>query len=277
MKLQETFFSMPRFVNLCRKEMVENWKKYLLRVGLVYGAFAVILVWNGYFQYNHAEYARYDVVNSVQRFAMYTFIWLINIMGMVSASFMMERMKSKTGCISTLMTPATPFEQFFARWFILTFGYLIAFIIAYTLGDWTRVLIYRIVFPSVSELIQPVSLADIIRQLSVERLVKTSGEVWSIIAAYLFSQSLFVLGSSLWPRHSLVRTFVATIGVGIAYLLVGIGTFFLFVPADFNGSRINISDETGLIILNTFLYLMAVVNWTLAYYRFKESEIINRW
>ena len=29
--IRDTFFSAPRFVNLCRKEMVESWKANLLR------------------------------------------------------------------------------------------------------------------------------------------------------------------------------------------------------------------------------------------------------
>ena len=41
--IRDTFFSQTRFVNLCRKEMVENWKSNLLRVALMYGAMAVIM------------------------------------------------------------------------------------------------------------------------------------------------------------------------------------------------------------------------------------------
>lgn len=50
--IRDTFFSQTRFVNLCRKEMVENWKSNLLRVALMYGAMAVIMLWSGYFFYS---------------------------------------------------------------------------------------------------------------------------------------------------------------------------------------------------------------------------------
>ena len=49
--IRDTFFSQTRFVNLCRKEMVENWKSNLLRVALMYGAMAVIMLWSGYLSY----------------------------------------------------------------------------------------------------------------------------------------------------------------------------------------------------------------------------------
>ncbi len=37
--IRDTFFSLHRFVNVCRKEMVENWKTYILRSVMVYGMF----------------------------------------------------------------------------------------------------------------------------------------------------------------------------------------------------------------------------------------------
>lgn len=35
--IRDTFFSAPRFVNLCRKEMGESWKANLLRFVMMYG------------------------------------------------------------------------------------------------------------------------------------------------------------------------------------------------------------------------------------------------
>ena len=48
--IRDTFFSLHRFVNVCRKEMVENWKTYILRSVMVYGMLAIVFVWNGYYQ-----------------------------------------------------------------------------------------------------------------------------------------------------------------------------------------------------------------------------------
>lgn len=40
--IRDTFFSLHRFVNVCRKEMVENWKTYILRSVMVYGMLAIV-------------------------------------------------------------------------------------------------------------------------------------------------------------------------------------------------------------------------------------------
>ena len=62
--IKDTFFSLPRFMNLCRKEMVESWKSNVLRIVLLYGVMTVVLVWNGYF----------DIVLTI-RFVFSNVIW----------------------------------------------------------------------------------------------------------------------------------------------------------------------------------------------------------
>lgn len=51
MKIHDTFFSLHRFANVCRKEIIENWKSLLLRMLLMYGGLTVVLVWNAYYEY----------------------------------------------------------------------------------------------------------------------------------------------------------------------------------------------------------------------------------
>ncbi len=42
--IRDTFFSLHRFVNVCRKEMVEDWKSlYSGRSVMVYGMLAIVL------------------------------------------------------------------------------------------------------------------------------------------------------------------------------------------------------------------------------------------
>ena len=58
--IKDTFFSLPRFMNLCRKEMVESWKSNVLRIVLLYGVMTVVLVWNGYFAYRTHDSVRFS-------------------------------------------------------------------------------------------------------------------------------------------------------------------------------------------------------------------------
>ena len=43
------------------------------------------------------------------------------------------------------------------------------------------------------------------------------------------------------------------------------------------GVNQTVSDETMTLSSTVIFFAMAVFNWVVAYFRFKESEIINRW
>lgn len=139
-------FSLHRFVNVCRKEMVENWKTYILRSVMVYGMLAIVFVWNGYYQYHNLEAGAVGM-DPIWEFESRFFLWGLVIWGCISASFTMERMKSKTSRTVVLMTPATMFEKFFARWLVATCGFILVFLIAFKLADLTRVVFYLLAYP----------------------------------------------------------------------------------------------------------------------------------
>ena len=143
--IKDTFFSLPRFINLCRKEMVENWKSNVLRMVLMYGVMAVVMVWNGYFQYRHhntAYFIRHANADPAWEFILISFLCFLFAFGCLSASLLMEKMKNKTSRLSALMVPSTSFEKFFSRWLVSTIVFLVVFLIAFKLADYTRVSIY---------------------------------------------------------------------------------------------------------------------------------------
>ena len=119
--MRDSFFSMPRFLDYCRKDMVENWRKNVLRLVVMYGALAVIFIWMGYFEYhwdarNATFYLeRLQMADSQYRDPVWAAqfgvgCFLIFVMGALSASFVMEFMKDKRRRISALMLPATTFR-----------------------------------------------------------------------------------------------------------------------------------------------------------------------
>lgn len=277
--IRDTFFSAPRFVSLCRKEMVESWKANVLRVVMMYGIMAIAFVWNGYFQYYNSEglLSRGEIADPIWIFELIFFAWMVVIMGLLSASFIMERMKTKTNRISVLMVPATMFEKFLSRWLVFTFGFLIVFLIAFKLADWTRVLVYMISYPELKGIIASAPLSQLL-----------SHESWAIftdcnicllgISCYLFAQSVFVLGSTIWPKNAFVKTFTAIVVVAIIYITVA-ATLGKIVIENHGIRRGNLelSDENMTTMSTIFFFVVALFNWVVAYFRFKESEIINRW
>ena len=281
--IKDTFFSLPRFINLCRKEMVENWKSNVLRMVLMYGVMAVVMVWNGYFKYryhNTAYFIRHANADPAWEFILISFLCFLFAFGCLSASLLMEKMKNKTSRLSALMVPATPFEKFFSRWLVSTIVFLVVFLIAFKLADYTRVSIYSLIYPEVKEVILPVNLGDLVGSGKRWFLFNETYELIFVLSIYCFIQSLFVLGSSVWPKNSFLKTFVAVTIIVLIYVVVGIAVGNML----FNGSHnrdcsyifSSITEQQAFNLASIAFVLFALVNCTLAYFRFKESEIIQR-
>lgn len=274
--IKDTFFSLPRFMNLCRKEMVESWRSNVLRIVLLYGVMAVAMVWNGYFEYR-GNYSY--TTDPAWSFLLIAFIWSLWIFGCLSASFTMEKMKTKTSRTSTLMTPVTPFERFFSRWFVFTVVFLVVFLFTYKLADYTRVMVYSLAYPK-KYFIAPVDLSHLVgRGKDYYTVCRTGLQFGAVIAGYFFVQSLFVLGSTIWPKNSFLKTFASGTIIWIVYFLVGVFMSKMLLQSNKHYSfpdNIIMSDEAmwGLLIAVSIFFTL--FNWILAYFRFKESEIINR-
>ena len=191
----------------------------------------------------------------------------------------MEKMKNKTSRLSTLMTPSTPFEKFFSRWLISTIVFLVVFLIAFKLADYTRVMVYSLIYPDVKEVILPVNLGDLVGSGKRWYLFHKTYELTLVLSIYCFVQSLFVLGSSVWPKNSFLKTFVSVTIIVLIYVLVGMlvgDMLFSGSSKDYGYIFSSITKEQVTVMVTVGFMLFAFVNWTLAYFRFKESEIVQR-
>lgn len=277
--IRDTFFSLHRFVDLCRKEMVENWRTYMLRSVMVYGVMAIAFVWYGYFQYGYMDMSAAREEDPIWKFELIVFLWGLVIWGAISASFAMERMKTKTSRTVVLMTPATMFEKFFSRWLVATCGFLVVFLIAFKMADWTRLLVYTLIFPG-SDVISSFPLLQFCSNSGIFNEAKADYHmVWLFISGYLVVQSFFLLGSAIWPKNALIKTFAAGVVITIVYIMVGLLFAQMFFPDNFRMGNvgIDIEETTGQNIALIVNWCFIFLNWVLAYFRFKESEIINRW
>ena len=276
--IKDTFFSLPRFMNLCRKEMGENWRLNVLRMVLMYGVMAVVMVWNGYFEYRYWHSGQIE--DPAWTFLLVVFIWSLWGFGCLSASFTMEKMKTKTSRTSMLMVPATPFEKFFSRWFVFTVVFLVIFLISYKLADYTRFIIYSLAYPEEKDFIIPVDLSHLVgERKTYYTLCRTGLQFGALLSAYFFVQSLFVLGSSIWPKNSFLKTFASGTVIAIVYFLLAVFMSKMFLE---NGNYYSenvftgMSEDTAMSIMIVVGIFFTLMNCTLAYFRFKESEIVNR-
>lgn len=163
------------------------------------------------------------------------------------------------------------------RWLASTVVFIITFIIAFKLADYTRVLIYSATCPD-----------NTIVAAKLKYIFAVSGDYAFLsqisckikgvfIINYFLLQSCFILGSSIWPKNSLIKTFASGFSILTLYSLIFTGIARLMFK-DAAGNMIGDSDPQSFTI--TLAYVMSTffifLNWGLAYFRFKEAEIINR-
>lgn len=153
------------------------------------------------------------------------------------------------------------------------------FLITYKLADYTRVMVYSLAYPK-KYFIAPVDLSHLVgRGKDYYTVCRTGLQFGAVIAGYFFVQSLFVLGSTIWPKNSFLKTFASGTIIWIVYFLVGVFMSKMLLQSNKHYSfpdNIIMSDEAmwGLLIAVSIFFTL--FNWILAYFRFKESEIINR-
>lgn len=275
MKMKDTFFSFPRFANYFKKVLVEDRKRLLQRIITVFGllvVFGAIISDSCYQHYMEAlkmGFVRNEIDPAIDGL-MPLFVFGLFIGCALSASFIMEPMSSKTSRIYALMLPATSFEKYFVRWFIYTIGYLVVYYLLFLLVDVMRVCVFSVIYPEIDIITFLNPYAEIVA-------FRDDPSLGFIVSLYLLLQSIFVLGSSLWPKYAFLKTFTAYTILGMAFSAFFAGIMNLFDRPGNSYIMPELSDDTLFLIATCGVMMVTLFFWWLAYKRFKEMEVVNRW
>ena len=275
MKMKDTFFSFPRFANYFKKVLVEDRKRLLQRIITVFGLLVVFgaIISDSCYQH-YMEALKIGIVRSEIDPAidglMPLFVFGLFIGCALSASFIMEPMSSKTSRIYALMLPATSFEKYFVRWFIYTIGYLVVYYFLFLLVDVMRVCVFSVIYPEIDIITFINPYAEIVA-------LRDEVPLGFVVSLYLLLQSIFVLGSSLWPKYAFLKTFTAYTILGMAFSAFFAGLMNLFNRPGNSYIMLELSDDTLFLIATCGVMMVTLFFWWLAYKRFKEMEVVNRW
>jgi hypothetical protein len=255
--------------------LVEDRKRLLQRIITVFGllvVFSAIISDSCYQHYMEAlkiGIVRNEIDPAIDGL-MPLFVFGLFIGCALSASFIMEPMSSKTSRIYALMLPATSFEKYFVRWFIYTIGYLVVYYLLFLLVDVMRVCVFSVIYPEIDIITFINPYAEIVA-------LRDDAPLGFIVSLYLLLQSIFVLGSSLWPKYAFLKTFTAYTILGMAFSAFFAGIMNLFNRPGNSYIMPVLSEDTLFLIATCGILLVTLFFWWLAYKRFKEMEVVNRW
>ena len=269
--IKDTFFSFSRFGKLCRKEILENWKLYVLQLLVMYLIMAIILIW-----YSYTDYSSFNILTktndlNVHIFTLVFWMWSWWAFMCLGTSFAFKTMKCKTGRITMLMIPATVFEKFFFRWLVYVLILPLLFFLSIWLADYTRVLFYSAIYSEIL-FIEVTDFKHFVGQGDGGYSLCHSWKDGSLlILLNVYIQSLFLLGSIVWPKNSFIKTLISIVLVAFLYNW-GVVAFTRFSENSTLSTLILFFFKWGYILFP----ILTIINWTLTYFRLKESEVIHR-
>lgn len=271
-------FSLARFRMVAVKMLRENRVKLLLMTGVMLGSVIIMALLCGFSEYTDTiAGCNYWPEHEVRDEAAFGMMMLF-VFGTIAGSMIFGNMSGKASRLSVLMVPATALEKFLVRLILFLPVFVIMYLGAFYLADLLRYLMMKCLF------VDRPDCHPILFKLSF--LLEDNSDVQMMkmyISCMIVSWSFFALGSALWERQAYLKTAFSLGLLCAVYTVIGVTAAEWFTPerTEAGGYIISINEFDNPNMAMNFMVSMAVVitiiNYTLSYFRLRESEIINRW
>ncbi|MDE6271435.1 MAG: hypothetical protein K2M31_00310 [Muribaculaceae bacterium] len=267
--------------------LATNARKLLMMLGITYILTTLLLIFNLYATeryFYEQQNPGPDPINATRDLLwssecdIMTFIAFVVII--ISGSMMFGALSDRRSRLNTLEVPASHTVKFFTWFAVYLPVAIIAMWISFYAAQITRVC-WTQLFTDFG------SYAHIIpfhRVMLLEGgFVLEPSDIYDAMTTYgamIFINSVFALGSVIFPRLSFLKTAIScsiiSTMIGVAALLGHLVFFGLHANTDPRFAIFDTFPQREYIITAVMLF-GALCCYLLSYYRFKQTEIINRW
>lgn len=284
-------FSFTRLMAVMKRDMMGNWKTNLYRFIGVYTGAAMAFLFGMYGilssdrgETGEAQYAGFcDTFHSILIFV--TFFYLL-----ICASRIMEVINTKNKRISYMMLPATTGEKFISRVIYVCIISMVIFFVGLFFAELTRLALLPLF--NAPEEFHRFCLFDIM-SVSFYDTIHINPEAYggsSTFMPYLFlisnglwGHSIYILGGTYFRKQPFRKTWGICMAAFflILYLLVNISDegsliYILKWMEDLADKSSCINEEVIFSTISMFFLVLTVINWTLSYHLFRNSQITDR-
>lgn len=272
-------FDWSRFTAALRKELVENKRAILFTLLGTFGLLTIIMILGNLSTSTHDAVYESLTYCVPQKFV-YMFLGLAI---MIVASLAFRKLTSKTGRIEMFTSPSSMLEKFLVNALVYVIGYIVAFFICTQLADLTRIAVLWFFKDEYLIVPGPINflnlIPDAVDGFGFGSAAEIPGEPskWmtiNLIIGLLAGPGLFLLGSIVWPRLSLLKTFAAVYGLetilGITFMIVAIN-----LNMETVGWWIINHLEQIMIAMTIFSIIQGILYWGLSWYLFKRKDVIS--
>ena len=266
MKPMSQTFDITRFGYCLKRDLTLNGRGWLLRLLLMIAVSTLLIylatkpiAFNAEFMDMH-DYEDLQLAGSFTMFRFCGFVFC-----MLGASLFMENMTTPGNRLNSLMSPASQLEKYLSRILICVIGVTVAFVASFALAEFFRLIIIKAFYGDVAGL-------RYIGSFEVQSQAEHLYYLWGFMLA---TQATYVLGSTIAPKNSFLKTSGVLILLGIALIIVLTNVYnFTRQPDCFWPT-----ETARELIIDTFKFVpacWAIFCYITAYYRMKETEIIER-
>ena len=268
-------FDWSRFTATLRKELVENKRAILFTIIGIYGLLTLLMIIGNLVANISGEFSTIDAK---------TFIGsILSLVVCVTASLAFRNLTTKTGRTYLLTSPSSTLEKFLVNVLIYVVGAIAAYLACAQVADLTRIAALWLFRSETFYVPGPINFLDCVGAMkyNFENISELSDSfrgigiaMWISIIA---SAGLYLLGSVLWPRLALLKTFAAFYVIEFCLFLIAAPLFYVFGDMETLGQWffnfvMDGNFSIALVIINAVLALIA---WSLAWYTFKHKDVVS--
>ena len=272
-------FDWSRFTATLRKELVENKRTLLFTVICVYGFLALIMILGNVFtSLGDSVYDAMD--NKLPQ----TFVAsMLGLIICVSASLAFRNLTTKTGRASMFTSPSSTLEKFLVNVLIYVVGIIVAYFVCAQLADLTRIAVLWGFRSDTFYVPGPINFLNSLSSVgsSLHGIDGLSDVATGMRAGmwigFMASAGCYLLGSVVWPRLSLLKTFAAIYAIEFALFIIAVPLFYFFGDVEsmsqwlfdfFTGGHFS----TSVICVTS---IQVVLYFSLAWYLFKHKDVVS--
>lgn len=269
-------FNWSRFVATLRKEVLENKRTLIFSVISIYGLLAIFMILGNLMSYKPRE--AYIVIAGKTPQSVVFMLLSFGVCVMASMAF--RNLKTKTGRTSLFTSPSSTLEKFLVNVLIYVVGFFVVFFVCAQLADLTRIAVLSPFKDDNFIVPGPINFLGCFSIFTTTN-VHLMG-LMPLITIFLIVQTvahaaLFLLGSVLWPRMSLIKTFVT---IFVAQMIFGIIIFVLIaISGEPNALKEWIKNfvESGDLfrVLIAFWSIVTVASVAMTWYLFKRKDVVS--
>ena len=270
-------FDWGRFTAALRKEIVENRRALLFTVICIYGVLTMVMIIG-----NLVAGLSIDSITEAlsdktpQRFIGSMFGLVI----CVSASMAFKNLGTKSGRTAMMTSPSSTLEKFLLNILIYVVGVVVAYLACAQVADLTRIAALWLFRGENFFVPGPISFLTCVSDAASRYAIPEMGLQhmgWLMILSLVANAGCYLLGSIIWPRLSLLKTFAAIYAVEFCLFIIALPFFAIFgdMEAFMQWFFDFMTSGNMSISMLIFLVVQIVLYFSLAWYLFKRKDVIS--